>query len=1054
MAEQFSSSLANIAASSMRRRQSNSIQHSRTLQHQPSSLSSSSDYAGGANIVSTGGSSGSNNDSNNSGSGEDRESGGDDKKKAPVTVASNSSCVGTAATAIGSSSVVHHHHHHHHTHSSKSHLKQAPPSMMPLTAKAEASTATTTQQQHFVRKSSSQGSLTNHKTAVVARKKRPHPTTMSSSEDMDVKMPAVDTAIMTMEADEENSSGSGTEAGYAGSNENQKSSQEESSSGASSNSPMSSSNDDDIYEDEDDDISLADTTDIDTMIMPTPLKSAPLTASSTMQDSKMAARPTSKAATITMPIIGYGANSSAAHMAAASLAKLQFSKISRVPSSLLSAKRTRRSLSSTLVTTSSVNAKAVIVTTTKPAIMTLGSDLMAHVLTFLEPPDILEVLTMPLSKEWQSAFAGQQELWRILCLLEPFKAKVEEDFSSDAGGASSSSSSGGSSDEDDGSWSSFAAPPAPAAVWKTSSNAKTAVSSANSSNSNSIATLKKAPPATTATMAAHRRLRSSSHNLKHPSSKLGKYRLLYTSFVRCMKYLARIKEDVRQGRPPSVIDYGGSSVISKQTMGSNRSLQQFLAGARDVVRSQQQQAEAATAAAQVAANPENVAPAAAAPSAMPFLSADTDGNSSYTSNSDRRQCKRKKSRQQSRRKRPKFGCSMLTDRILAPTAAGEVNPENVTLPWSCALYSIVNWMVAFADVEGIQIMCLKVLPMLLEDEQQRITAQRVGLTDVILRGMVLFPNSVHLHTASFHTLVLLARPLGGREGMLFHSSMVNAAGIFSASAGSSDGSASGGQGSSMFSGGPENNGKSGIAVMLDSMRRFEDSEALQAMSCWSLVNIALAPTQKEVLVKLGGIAATTNAMMLHPHSAEVQFRALFALINLVIPSVAVADENHADDDLDEVNRGFAEELDEMVGQITNLVVLAMKNFCSSEAILNRACLVLHNLSLTQAYHHTLLWTPNCYQMLEWCLANYRTDQVLQQSAAGTLHWLQVTLSNDEKLRTKFAASIQAQQQLSLEAAHREAIEIYEQTSQRNQGSGSSSRRRGSTSRAGASNTAN
>ena len=72
-------------------------------------------------------------------------------------------------------------------------------------------------------------------------------------------------------------------------------------------------------------------------------------------------------------------------------------------------------------------------------------------------------------------------------------------------------------------------------------------------------------------------------------------------------------------------------------------------------------------------------------------------------------------------------------------------------------------------------------------------------------------------------------------------------------------------------------------------------------------------------------------------------------------------------------------------------------------------------------------------MLEWCLANYRTDQVLQQSAAGTLHRLQVTLSNDENLRAKFAASIQAQQQLSLEAAHREALHIYEQQEQLRQG---------------------
>lgn len=379
---------------------------------------------------------------------------------------------------------------------------------------------------------------------------------------------------------------------------------------------------------------------------------------------------------------------------------------------------------------------------------------------------------------------------------------------------------------------------------------------------------------------------------------------------------------------------------------------------------------------------------------------------------------------------------MLTDRILGPSSTGEVNPDNVALPWSCALYSIVNWMVAFADVEGIQVMCLKVLPYLLEDEQQRITAQRVGLTDVILRGMILFPDNVQLHTASFHTLVLLARPLGGREGMLFHSSMVNAAGIFSRgnARNGNDDNADGEDredGGAIFSGGPQNDGKNGIAVMLDSMRRFEADGALQAMSCWSLVNIALAPVQKEVLVKLGGIEVTTNAMMRHPHNAEVQFRALFALINLVIPSVNNVPEPNNDNQgpAGEVNEGITEELDEAVDQITNLVVVAMKNFCASEAILNRACLVLHNLSLTQSYHSTLLWTPNCYQMLEWCLANYRTDQVLQQSAAGTLHRLQVTLSNDDNLRSRFAASIQAQQQLSLEAAHREALQIYEQQEQ-------------------------
>ena len=320
------------------------------------------------------------------------------------------------------------------------------------------------------------------------------------------------------------------------------------------------------------------------------------------------------------------------------------------------------------------------------------------------------------------------------------------------------------------------------------------------------------------------------------------------------------------------------------------------------------------------------------------------------------------------------------------------------------MYSVTNWMVAFTDVAGIQLMCLKVLPDLLVDEQQRTSAQHIGLTDVVLRAMVLFPDMVKLHTAAFHTLVLLARPLGGKEGMLFHSAMVKADGIFNI-------------GSST--------GKSGIAIMLDSMKRFFDDEHLQAMSCWSMVNIALIPSQKVVLVRLGGISAAANAMIHHPHNAEVQFRALFALINLVIPSDNLSNNSVEVQDIDRQVAGMnqnseVEMLDESIEDITNLVVVAMKNFCSSEAILNRACLVLHNLSLNVAYHKVLLLTPNCYQMLEWCIGNYRHDNVLQQSACGTLSRLQQTIASDRALRREFIESIRVQQQQVLKSSRNDA----------------------------------
>ena len=139
--------------------------------------------------------------------------------------------------------------------------------------------------------------------------------------------------------------------------------------------------------------------------------------------------------------------------------------------------------------------------------------------------------------------------------------------------------------------------------------------------------------------------------------------------------------------------------------------------------------------------------------------------------------------------------------------------------------------------------------------------------------------------------------------MLFHSSMIRATGIF------------GGEDSS--------NGKSGIAVMLDSIRRFQENDELRAMACWSLVNVALAPVQKAALVKLGGIQATANAMMRHPYSAEVQFRGLFALINLVIPTVRLSNnetnqsngqEQEIQEQLDEINSTSEKViLDEVVG---------------------------------------------------------------------------------------------------------------------------------------------
>lgn len=168
----------------------------------------------------------------------------------------------------------------------------------------------------------------------------------------------------------------------------------------------------------------------------------------------------------------------------------------------------------------------------------------------------------------------------------------------------------------------------------------------------------------------------------------GRYRLLYTSFVRCMKYLNRLQDDALNGRTPSVpadSDRGDIYPYSK-----NSSLKAYFAKARRLVRGSRR-------------SPGSQSSSDAALS----LTTDSIGSSAEEQ-------KREESAAQLAAVNPsgvkaragagggrRLGRSMITDRLLRPTLAGDV--ADVNLPWSCAIYSVVNWMVAFADVEGIQV---------------------------------------------------------------------------------------------------------------------------------------------------------------------------------------------------------------------------------------------------------------------------------------------------------------------------------------------------------------
>jgi hypothetical protein len=62
----------------------------------------------------------------------------------------------------------------------------------------------------------------------------------------------------------------------------------------------------------------------------------------------------------------------------------------------------------------------------------------------------------------------------------------------------------------------------------------------------------------------------------------GKYRLMYTSFVRCQRYLSRIQEHKQNGRPPSVISYQSAGFPQ---FGASKNLKKFLARSGGLVSS-------------------------------------------------------------------------------------------------------------------------------------------------------------------------------------------------------------------------------------------------------------------------------------------------------------------------------------------------------------------------------------------------------------------------------------------------------------------------------------
>lgn len=166
----------------------------------------------------------------------------------------------------------------------------------------------------------------------------------------------------------------------------------------------------------------------------------------------------------------------------------------------------------------------------------------------------------------------------------------------------------------------------------------------------------------------------------------GRYRLLYSSFVRCVKYLDRLKDDAINGRTPSV--YSESQQDPYPTT-QNGSLKAYFARARRLVKRTRRNARSPSSSSVSDSLTPDSGEEQKQSENKPQAEATASSSGSENSSSSRQDLQ------------PRFGRSMLTERLLRPTRTGDV--DNVNLPWSCAIYSVVNWMVAFVDVEGIQV---------------------------------------------------------------------------------------------------------------------------------------------------------------------------------------------------------------------------------------------------------------------------------------------------------------------------------------------------------------
>jgi len=274
---------------------------------------------------------------------------------------------------------------------------------------------------------------------------------------------------------------------------------------------------------------------------------------------------------------------------------------------------------------------------------------------------------------------------------------------------------------------------------------------------------------------------------------------------------------------------------------------------------------------------------------------------------------------------------------------------------------VANIMKEFQDVIGLQYECLERLIIALHCERVRKRAIDAKLASCVIYILQRYSHNTELQSMALHCIVFLARPIGGAEGMVF------CRGVHS-------------NGLEAFLYG-------GIDIVLDAMKNHISSSVVQAVGCWSLVNLALNRQQKIDILTKNGIQCIIRAMQIHPHCLDVQFRALFALINLVIPENVQQQFNQNDPHNTNTNNTFLPQ-DTISHDILDHVLIAMDRFGDSDKLIRCGCLVLHNLSLRPTNIPILQANNTSKPLLR--AARTHNDHDVQRSAISTLRRLGIS----------------------------------------------------------------